>query len=211
MKQQKTIYHLIVDKSGSMSDCIHLTINGFNEQLNKIKQLQVEFPEQEITIGLTTFNHAICHHFFQQPASAVRKLTEENYVPTGSTALLDAVGQSIREIEKIIQEQSHYADITVVAVIITDGYENASNIYRLDDIRRMIGRLEETGKWTFSFIGATLDAAEVAAQMAIKKDNSFAFDKSEMKSKVWDTLSMSMNSYMDKKRNKKDLGNFFDK
>jgi hypothetical protein len=194
-----------------MSDCIHLTINGFNEQLNKIKQLQVEFPEQEITIGLTTFNHAIYHHFFQQPASAVRKLTEENYVPTGSTALLDAVGQSIREIEKIIQEQSHYADITVVAVIITDGYENASNIYRLDDIRRMIGRLEETGKWTFSFIGATLDAAEVAAQMAIKKDNSFSFDKSEMKSKVWDTLSMSMNSYMDKKRNKKDLGNFFDK
>ena len=211
MKQQKTIYHLIVDKSGSMSDCIHLTINGFNEQLNKIKQLQVEFPEQEITIGLTTFNHAIYHHFFQQPASAVRKLTEENYVPTGSTALLDAVGQSIREIEKIIQEQSHYADITVVAVIITDGYENASNIYRLDDIRRMIGRLEETGKWTFSFIGATLDAAEVAEQMAIKKDNSFSFDKSEMKSKVWDTLSMSMNSYMDKKRNKKDLGNFFDK
>jgi hypothetical protein len=179
--------------------------------LNKIKQLQVEFPEQEITIGLTTFNHAIYHHFFQQPASAVRKLTEENYVPTGSTALLDAVGQSIREIEKIIQEQSHYADITVVAVIITDGYENASNIYRLDDIRRMIGRLEETGKWTFSFIGATLDAAEVAEQMAIKKDNSFSFDKSEMKSKVWDTLSMSMNSYMDKKRNKKDLGNFFDK
>lgn len=211
MKQQKTIYHLIVDKSGSMSDCIHLTINGFNEQLNKIKQLQVEFPEQEITIGLTTFNHAISHHFFQQPASTVRKLTEENYVPTGSTALLDAVGQSIREIEKIIQEQRHYADITVVAVIITDGYENASNIYRLDDIRRMIGRLEETGKWTFSFIGATLDAAEVAEQMAIKKDNSFAFDKSEMKSKVWDTLSMSMNSYMDKKRNKKDLGNFFDK
>ena len=29
MKKRKTIYHLIVDKSGSMSDCIDSTINGF--------------------------------------------------------------------------------------------------------------------------------------------------------------------------------------
>ena len=32
MKTQKTIYHILVDKSGSMSDCIDQTINGFNEQ-----------------------------------------------------------------------------------------------------------------------------------------------------------------------------------
>ena len=33
MKTQKTIYHILVDKSGSMSDCIDQTINGFNEQI----------------------------------------------------------------------------------------------------------------------------------------------------------------------------------
>ena len=56
MKTRKTIYHLIVDKSGSMSDCIESTINGFNEQVNKIKSSALEFPEEEITMGLTLFN-----------------------------------------------------------------------------------------------------------------------------------------------------------
>ena len=37
MKTQRSIYHLIVDRSGSMSDCVEATINGFNEQLNRIK------------------------------------------------------------------------------------------------------------------------------------------------------------------------------
>lgn len=53
MKTQKTIYHILVDKSGSMSDCIDQTINGFNEQITKIREMEVEFPEQLMTIGLT--------------------------------------------------------------------------------------------------------------------------------------------------------------
>ena len=48
MKTRKTIYHLIVDKSGSMCDCIESTINGFNEQVNKIKSNAHEFQEEEI-------------------------------------------------------------------------------------------------------------------------------------------------------------------
>jgi hypothetical protein len=50
MKKQKTIYHILVDKSGSMSDCIDQTINGFNEQIAKIKDLEHEFPEQLMTV-----------------------------------------------------------------------------------------------------------------------------------------------------------------
>jgi hypothetical protein len=87
MQKQKTIYHLIVDKSGSMTDCIEQTINGFNEQVNKIKQLEREFPEQELSIGLTTFNHEVYHHFFQSPPVAVRNLTTSTYRPNGTTAL----------------------------------------------------------------------------------------------------------------------------
>ena len=56
MKKQRTIYHLIVDRSGSMSDCIEATINGYNEQLNRIRAMQTEFPDQDIRMGLTMFN-----------------------------------------------------------------------------------------------------------------------------------------------------------
>ena len=75
----------------------------------------------------------------------------------------------------------------------------------------MISALEETGNWTFSFIGATLDAEDVAARMAIKRQNSFSFSKQSMKNEVWDKVSDSVHSYLDKKRSGKDLGNLFDK
>ena len=66
MKTRKTIYHLIVDKSGSMMDCVDNTINGFNEQVNRIKDKAIEFTEEDITMGLTTFNENVKHLYFQQ-------------------------------------------------------------------------------------------------------------------------------------------------
>jgi hypothetical protein len=72
--------------------------------------------------------------------------------------------------------------------------------------------LESTGRWTFSFIGATLDAVEVAEQMAFKSNNSYSFDKSEMESAVWNKLSDSMHHYFNKKNNgRTDLSVLFDK
>lgn len=209
MHKQKTIYHLIVDKSGSMGDCIEQTISGFNEQVAKIQQLQNEFPEQDLSIGLTTFNHEVFHHFFQSTPATVRPLNTGTYVPNGSTALLDAVGTAINTIERTIEYYPKELNTTVVVVILTDGHENASQMFKLADIKKEISRLEETGKWTFSFIGATLDAVEIAESMAIKRQNSMVFQKNNMKAGLFDKLSSSMGSYMDKKRKGDSLDNFF--
>ena len=209
MQKQKTIYHLIVDKSGSMSDCIEQTISGFNEQVNKIQQLEKEYSEQEITIGLTTFNHEVYHHFFQSPPTAVRKLNTDTYRPDGTTALIDAIGMTIQNIENETQHHQDQVNTTVVIVILTDGHENASRIFKLEDIKKAISRLEKTGKWTFSFIGATLDAVDIAESMSIKRQNSFMFEKSNMKSGLFDRLGQSMDNYMNKKRSGRDLGDLF--
>ncbi len=207
MKSRKTIYHLIVDKSGSMCDCIDSTINGFNEQVNKIKASALEFPEEEITMGLTLFNDYVDHHYFAANPSTVHMLNKDTYLPNGSTALMDAVGETINAIQSQINES--HIPATVVVVILTDGYENASKSYNLVKIRNMITALEETGKWTFSFVGATLDAVEIAQSMAIKRQNSFAFEKKNMKSAVWDKLGFSMNKYFYNKSENKDIDNFF--
>ena len=209
MKKQKTIYHMILDKSGSMSDCIPNTLEGYNEQILKIRELEKKYPEQEICLGLTTFNHEICHLSFHRPPSTARLLNNENYRPDGTTALLDAIGLVIRQLEKDVEAQLSEFDTTVVVVILTDGHENASRQFRLSDISQMISRLEETGKWTFSFIGATLDAVDVAKQMAIKEQNSFQFNKESMKGEVWDKLSGSMRGYFSKKRSGGDISNLF--
>ena len=208
MKTRKTIYHLIVDKSGSMIDCVDNTINGFNEQVNRIKDKALEFTEEDISMGLTTFNDNVKHVYFQQNPKEMVLLNYENYRPSGGTALLDAVGESITEIER--QVNASLIPTTVIVVILTDGHENASKKYNLVNIRNMISKLEETEKWTFSFIGATLDAVDVAASMSIKSQNSFSFEKTAMKSEVWDKLNKSVSSYFTKKSQNRNLNNFFE-
>ena len=210
MSRQRTIYHLIVDRSGSMSDCIDATINGFNEQINRIRSIAMEFPEQDIRIGYTIFNFSIDMPAVAQDLNTITPLSRSNYVPTGSTALYDAIGKTTLQLEAFTD---HHSDlpVTYVVVVLTDGYENASQMFTLQNIRSMISRLEATGRWTFSFIGATLDAVAVAAQMSFKTQNSFSFEKREMNAAVWHKLSDSMEHYLHKKRKGKDLSNLYDK
>ena len=209
MKKQKTIYHLIVDKSGSMCDCIQQTVNGFNEQISKVRELQQQYPEQEISIGLTTFNGEVQEHFYRGRPESISPLAPQSYRPKGSTALLDAIGISVKHIEKLLDIPDPEAESTVVVVILTDGEENASRMHTLSDISTTIARLEETGKWTFSFIGATLDAVNVAVSMSIKKQNSFSFNKKDMESSVFSVLSKSMENYVSKKSKGENLDDYF--
>ena len=209
MKKQKTIYHIVVDKSGSMSDCIEQTINGFNEQINKIKELELQFPEQLMTIGLTTFNTYVDHKYFMEPTKLAYSMNRENYMPNASTAMLDAMGETMKELSRLQEVSNREMPTTIVMVILTDGYENASRRYSLNDVKQMIEEREATGSWTFSFLGATIDAVDVAERMSIRKENSMFFNKNEMKEEVWDKLASSMNEYYIKKRRGEDLGKFF--
>ena len=177
MKTQKTIYHILVDKSGSMSDCIDQTINGFNEQIAKIREMELEFPEQLMTIGLTTFNTRVRHLYYMKPVEHAYKMDERNYQPDGSTAMLDAMAETMKELSQLQQQSNEQIPTTVVMVILTDGYENASRRYTLKNVKEMVEEREASGTWTFSFLGATLDAVDVAEQMSIRRENSIAFEK----------------------------------
>lgn len=210
MTKPTTIYHIILDKSGSMSDCIENTINGFNEQIHKIRATEAEFPDQEIRIGLTVFNSEVKNLYSHKTPGEASLLTPRDYVPSRETALLDAIGHTCQNIEKSIRQSDRAGDTTVVVVIITDGYENCSREFSIGEIRRMIERLESSGKWTFSFIGATLDAVDTAASLSIKRQNSYSFSKENMDNQVWDTLSGTLAHYMKKKREGKDLGKLFE-
>ena len=209
MKTQKTIYHILVDKSGSMSDCIDQTINGFNEQIAKIREMELEFPEQLMTIGLTTFNTRVRHLYYMKPVEHAYKMDERNYQPDGSTAMLDAMAETMKELSLLQQQSNEQIPTTVVMVILTDGYENASRRYTLKNVKEMVEEREASGTWTFSFLGATLDAVDVAEQMSIRRENSIAFEKRDMKGEVWDRLDLSMRGYYDKKRKGEDIRKLF--
>lgn len=209
MKKRKTIYHLIVDKSGSMCDCIENTIDGMNEQVNNIKDLQEKYPDEELTFGLTTFNSNVNDDFMLADPMNIPEFTAIKYMPNGSTALLDAIGITVAKIENIMKEAELRIPTTVVLIIITDGYENASNMYKIKDIKSTISRLEQTDKWTFSFLGADIDAVDVAADLSINTNNSYRFNKDTMKGEVWNSLNYSLRKYVDNKSKKVYNKNFF--
>ena len=55
-------------------------------------------------------------------------------------------------------------------VITTDGIENASRLYRSDEVKRMVERQKEKYGWEFLFIGANIDSVETAKHFGIGAD-----------------------------------------
>jgi uncharacterized protein YegL len=177
MANTKTIYHFILDKSGSMQGSEKETINGFNTQLETLRGLEKEFPDQQYIVSLTFFNNELYMPLQNGRISQVPNLDLPSYQPNGGTALLDAIGKAIFDIKRDHKAEIDADKASVVMVILTDGHENSSRFYSYHDIARMITELDATGKWTFSFLGADLDAIHTAKMMNIRQENVISFDK----------------------------------
>ena len=211
MNNTKTYYHLLLDRSGSMTSCIEETVDGVNQQIQRIKEVAERYPEQELVTSLTLFNHTISKPWIRVRSNSLRELTFSDYSPIGRTALYDAIGFVIQELQRTVGDEVDNDEATVVVVIVTDGYENASGAFSHDQIAASIAELELTRKWTFSYIGSTLDAVEIAKSMNIKGDNAMRFNPSET-SEIFKIVDFSLESYyLNKRLGKTNSGFFVDK
>jgi len=211
MKNKTTLYHFIVDQSGSMSGVEDQTIQGFNTQLKTIQSLKNEFPDQNYLCSLTFFNHVITDQILYGEVNSINPLTSQTYCPNGTTALLDAIGGSIYGIKNRFGKELQNDEISIVLVIITDGHENASRIYSYHEVAQMIQELDETGKWTFSFLGADFDAIRTSEMLNIRKENVMNFDKSDYYDLMGD-VSASIRTYAKEKSSgnlKRDIFDIF--
>lgn len=160
------IYNVIIlDESGSMSSIYKETLQSINEVLGGIRKNQEEHPEQRHNATLVTFEgHGIGGVKTRRdrvPIEKIDNLTEKDYRPGGCTPLYDAMGQTLNRLEGLVAEGDK-----VMATIITDGYENASEEYSGKTVKALISRLREKG-WVFAYIGANQDAVEVARDLNI--------------------------------------------
>ncbi|MBM7567078.1 vWA domain-containing protein [Paenibacillus sacheonensis] len=153
----------ILDKSGSMSGLEADTIGGYNAMLAKQKAVE---GEARITTVLFDNNYELLHDRID--LRAVSTISGKEYAVGGSTALLDAIGATIN---KIGNAQKHTAEAyradKVLVVITTDGMENASREYDYGRIKAMIERQTSKHGWEFIFLGANIDAPEVAGRFGI--------------------------------------------
>ena len=157
MKKNLTELVFILDRSGSMAGLEADTIGGFNAMIEKQKQ---EPGEAYVSTVLFDNDSQVIHD--RIALDRVQPMTRKEYYVRGCTALLDAVGESIRKIENVQKHlpEAHKAG-KVIFVITTDGLENSSVEYNHNDIKRMIEAKKECG-WEFLFLGANIDAGKEA-------------------------------------------------
>jgi hypothetical protein len=110
------------------------------------------------------------------PVATAPALTAATFVPRGSTALLDAVGQTIDEAGARLSAMAEpERPSKVVFVIITDGHENASHRFTAKKIDKMIALQRNVYKWEFVFLGANQDAIATAAAMHIPSSHAMTY------------------------------------
>lgn len=159
---------MILDRSGSMHGLEADTIGGFNAMIEKEKKLGID-----VRVTTVLFNDKIDRLYEHRAIQSVRPLTERTYETGGTTALLDAVGETI-----LRMEQSGAADrqgTKVIVVIITDGMENASTEFTKAKVKELISDKQEKAGWDFIYLGANIDAAEEADAIGVRKANAVTY------------------------------------
>jgi hypothetical protein len=180
-KNLDTHYLLVLDRSGSMQGCWNSTIEGLNEQLGTIRGLEEKYPEQRYFITLVAFDSEIETIIEDKSISEVDNFDGTEFPPRGMTSLHDAMGVSVSDLKIRLDKKNKESDSisTALVVIMTDGGENHSKEYRGQDgkdrLKKMIDGLEETGAWTFSFMGANQDAVLTAGGFGIAAGNSVTY------------------------------------
>ena len=104
-------------------------------------------------------------------------MTENNYITGGCTALLDAIGNAIYHISNI-HKYARKEDVPehTLFVITTDGMENASKTYTYPKVKKLIENQKEKYGWEFMFLGANIDAVNVASYMGIDESRAVNFN-----------------------------------
>ncbi len=163
MRKNLTEIVFILDRSGSMAGLEKDTIGGFNSMIRKQKKMD---GEALVSTVLFDNENQVLHD--RVPLNDIKEMTEDQYYVRGCTALLDAVGEAIRHIANI-HRYARREDVPekTIFVITTDGMENASYKYSSDEVKNMIKNETEKYGWEFIFLGANIDAVEVAGHIGI--------------------------------------------
>ncbi|GHU80953.1 hypothetical protein FACS189468_2230 [Spirochaetia bacterium] len=162
----------ILDRSGSMDHLTGDTIGGYN---SFIKGQQDGEGEAVLTTVLFDDKYELLHD--RVDVKKVKPITGKEYFARGTTALLDALGKTLRDVgAKLHNTGEAERPGKVIVLIITDGEENASVEYTKEKVKEMVELQRTTYKWEFIFIGANIDSFSTAGGLGIDTGNAFLID-----------------------------------
>jgi hypothetical protein len=173
-KLQHYVNHisLVVDKSSSMSPHSNTVVKVFDKELAYLKQRSIDL-NQETRISIYLFNEGLEVLTFDMDVMRFNSLAGF-YLAHGSTALMDAVAQSIEDHQKLPEL---YGDHAFLQYVITDGEENMSRKTNVHSLKSQLNSLPP--HWTI--------AALVPDARGKFEAQKFGFNTDSIA--IWDTTS----------------------
>jgi uncharacterized protein YegL len=162
---------IILDRSGSMQGIKEATITAFNTFLKEQKK-----DGLPTNLSFIQFDDQYEKNYTEKDIHLAKELNAQTFEPRGLTALLDAIGRTVKNTKKRIRnkDKSERADKVIIAII-TDGFENASREYTREKIFKMIRKHEERDNWKFVFLAANQDAIAEGARFGIHQDRAMTY------------------------------------
>ena len=162
----------ILDRSGSMSGLEADTIGGFNSLIAKQKK-----EEGTALISTVLFDDQAEVLYDRISLDRIEPMNDRQYYVRGCTALLDALGGAIHHIgnvHKYAREEDRPEK--TIFIITTDGMENSSHRYTYDKVKKMVERQRDKYGWEFLFLGANIDAIEVAGRFGVQANRAVNYE-----------------------------------
>lgn len=193
----------VTDKSGSMYELAEDVRGGFNSQIQDLKDNPE--PDVEFRITVTLFDQ-IQYVFCQNaPLANVEALDKNTYKTGGSTALLDAVGDTISRFKESNVESE---GDKVLLIIQTDGQENASTKYGAKMIADRLEKLKEEG-WAVLYLGQGIDAWQQGGQMLNTSSNYVAATSHSTRSS-YGAVGQTMRAYSTEQVKAESISDWFE-
>lgn len=162
---------LVLDRSGSMASVRESTIAAFNQFLRSQRK-----AAGIAQMTLVQFDNEYEPLYESVVLEKAPELHTETFVPRGTTALLDAMGQTIlRTGQRLADLPDTERPGTVLFVTLTDGHENASREFNSHDIDQLIIQQRSIYSWQFVFLAANQDAIATAANIGIDAAQALTF------------------------------------
>lgn len=150
---------MILDQSGSMKCQTKDVVDGVNAFIDQQKKIDPH-ENDNIKFTLVKFNDIVFDPI-ESTLQKFPKITTSDYIPSGRTALYEAIGKTI---ERFIDEQN------VILIITTDGEENISeDKYTMEYISKLIKQVKTNNNWSVSYICEDIEQFKKADGMGLQQ------------------------------------------
>lgn len=188
-----TTIAMVIDRSGSMASIKSEAENAVNAFIKE----QTKLPGK-CNIMLSQFDNE--YDVVQKSRSAV-KFPKYKLEPRGMTALYDAIHKTVDDLGAelaLLTENERPGKVLVV--VVTDGFENASERRDPELVKAKIQHQTDVYGWQFVFLAAGQDAIVTGGQMGFSAESTLSFNATPV------ALAATMDSFTEYTANYRTYG-----